>query len=627
MPPKPGAAKTAPPKTYNYPDTKYTRKNPTNCLRFAKYKLTHTDKNGNTTQTLVTIPERDKGYDILTDEVLSSGNLELLMKFQEDHRQELADPKHRPAREYINARIRAAKKIDKMKKKAREKVAVGKKPPQAKVQSSKDGWIGLPSLQYPGYQTSANGCWSCSLSLLLKSRGVDLPQEDIRAWRPDYPADMPKDRMLTDSQRTKMNSDVGRDITTSSDLVSQVLPNTAVNQMLVSGFPAGYLFSGKDSAVKLTAEQEEKVKEQYLAQAKEQLKKTIHEALTVHRSPVAITWDGHYVTVTGINPQTGMLLVEDSLESRGKLHGQMSLDDVIREGLTQHEYYGNQKEGGGLQLEWLSDLPTPEYNKKKRPTLDEKYKDEVKLDDKGNVIIQTRADGNVSNVGNTKDGQIESAGVGQAFLFDQSKLPQEIRGNVYGFGGMSFELYSTSRIYPKKMVQLGDPELTRSHLKSAQEYAIPQERLESVRGRSRDISDALDATGTGTYLGIISRRSNSPAFTAAREAIRALAEKEAPSPEDVMSAVESVKSYLSGKEKVRVNAFGRERWNLCMSFLSETMPPEEFKEYCDEVNEIRGAEPKDKNYVTPESFRAAEKTVGDAGNKTAVTRDEPEPGL
>ena len=38
-------------------------------------------------------------------------------------------------------------------------------------------------------QTSANGCWSVSMSLLLQSRGVDLPQEIIRSFRPNQSAD------------------------------------------------------------------------------------------------------------------------------------------------------------------------------------------------------------------------------------------------------------------------------------------------------------------------------------------------------------------------------------------------------------------------------------------------------
>jgi hypothetical protein len=69
--------------------------------------------------------------------------------------------------------------------------------------------------------------------------------------------------------------------------------------------------------------------------------------------------------------------------------------------------------------------------------------------------------------------------------------------------------------------------------------------------------------------------------------------------------------YLNGKETVRKRAFGRERWNDCMTFLSQVMPRDKFEEYCRKVNEKRGVSVGHKDHVSPESFYPAGTTIQD----------------
>ena len=78
---------------------------------------------------------------------------------------------------------------------------------------------------------------------------------------------------------------------------------------------------------------------------------------------------------------------------------------------------------------------------------------------------------------------------------------------------------------------------------------------------------------------------------------------------ELHNQTQTVLKYLDKKEKVRTRAFGRVRWNQCMSFLNKTMPKDEFKAYCDHVNEVRGVKDDSahKDYVTPESFDLAPK--------------------
>ncbi len=54
---------------------------------------------------------RDYNYDILTDDVLNSGNLEVLTNFRKAHENELRDPKNAAAKEYLDARIQTAKRF------------------------------------------------------------------------------------------------------------------------------------------------------------------------------------------------------------------------------------------------------------------------------------------------------------------------------------------------------------------------------------------------------------------------------------------------------------------------------------------------------------------------------------
>ena len=121
-------------------------------------------------------PKPGTGYDILTDDVLTSGNLKVLNDFRKTHRKELADPKNSPAKEYLDARIQTAKRFQARERKAKLDAAMKKTPPKLAV-DNKDGFIGFSELKYPDYQTSSNGCWSLAYSTLLKSRGADISQE------------------------------------------------------------------------------------------------------------------------------------------------------------------------------------------------------------------------------------------------------------------------------------------------------------------------------------------------------------------------------------------------------------------------------------------------------------------
>lgn len=97
---------------------------------------------------------------------------------------------------------------------------------------------------------------------------------------------------------------------------------------------------------------------------------------------------------------------------------------------------------------------------------------------------------------------------------------------------------------------------------------------------------------------------NSTAYENALAAINNAKNKANITPDEIYHSVQTVLKYLDKKEKVRTRPFGRVRWEQCMTFLKSTMPPEEFKAYCDKVNTKRGVSdhPEHPDYVSPESF-------------------------
>ena len=222
------------PKQPNDPMNYYDQ-NPTNSMAFETVEETEVDSVGQTVKVTHRVPARGSGYDILTDDVLASGNLELLTQFRKNNEKALDKEENARAKKYLEERIRVAEKLAALEKQAKENAALGKETPKP-VLDEKDGFQGFSNLTYSGPQTSFNGCWSCAYSLLLKSRGVDLTQEEVRAWRPDYPPNTPPEEKANYARLEVMNTDAANAILPNSDLAAQLLPNTAVDQLHINGF-------------------------------------------------------------------------------------------------------------------------------------------------------------------------------------------------------------------------------------------------------------------------------------------------------------------------------------------------------------------------------------------------------
>lgn len=441
------------PKQPNDPMNYYDQ-NPTNSMAFETVEETEVGSDGQTVKVTRRVPERGSGYDILTDDVLASGNLELLTQFRNNNTDALGKAENARAKKYLEERIRVAEKLAALEKQAKENAALGKETPKP-VLDEKDGFQGFSNLTYSGPQTSFNGCWSCAYSLLLKSRGVDLTQEEVRAWRPDYPPNTPPEEKANYARLEVMNTDAANAILPNSDLAAQLLPNTAVDQLHINGF-------NEDLVSNMSFDEQSVFRAAYREQSKKLLQDTITEALTVHRSPVAIVWDGHYVTITGIKPD-GTVRLQDSLESHPR-EAEMTMDQLVDQGMFAHDNHGVYRtQGGGMDLVWLTDLPVPEYGSEQPPVLNNVNEKFAVMDTNGDVRVNVpTAEKWYSAEGSKPQGQVGVTGIVKHLALDQSGLKNKVKSvgpedNIV--------LGQRSSYYPKKMTRLGDPELAAARLK------------------------------------------------------------------------------------------------------------------------------------------------------------------
>ena len=420
------------------------------------------------------------GYEILTDDVINSGNLELLYKFRDEHQEALNDKKYQNAKNYLDARIQTAEKLQAYENKAKLSAAQGKVPPMPEV-SAGDGYIGFPDLKYPDYQTSANGCWSIAYSTLLKTRGVDLSQEEIRQWRPDYKENTAPNQKADVDRKYVMNADEANSISRNADLLGKVLPNTAVSTLTIYPYSTfGITINDEpiggdpdrfanDPAYRKQVEDRQRIfQEEYLAQVKAQIKDQIVKSIMDHKSPVALSVDGHYVTVTAINPENDTYIYE---ESRGAEIGAErtkigSFDELIKSGMLDHQRGGQIVPGNGIELTWLKDLSVSKYGIDQSTLDTDSF---VTADRNGNVTIQLpQGLDTVSAAGNPSHGQVSSKVLEQAVGMDQTKLLQSLNGaQIKGIGPNGSILLATlGDSYPDRVMRQGDPQLAKEALGS-----------------------------------------------------------------------------------------------------------------------------------------------------------------
>ena len=161
-------------------------------------------------------------------------------------------------------------------------------------------------------QTTGNGCWSVSLCSQLEYRGIDLAQEEIRAYRPNaFEGDSPLNQYYQNSTQS---------ISEFAGLVGKMLPNSCLFQVAFTPLDAP-------------------------ADTKARMQHMIFQALTKENSPVSVCAGGHYITVVGMDKDH--IYFKNPLCPKGKdpeTITKWSFDQLLL------------KSRGFVELNWISDL-------------------------------------------------------------------------------------------------------------------------------------------------------------------------------------------------------------------------------------------------------------------------------
>ena len=193
-------------------------------------------------------------------------------------------------------------------------------PPEAVT--SPDGTTSLTNVFLPLPQTSEHGCWSVSLQLLLRSRGVNLSQEAIRAYVPDFGETflMNTEKSFYDDKagayfdmiRSTFIKPESTNPYTRAELVKELCPNTATRRFCVS-LNAGILDHPDEfRAMKATLAQK------------------ITDILQRAKSPICVNVGGHYVTIYGIRGETLFTKNSDAADlEHANDDSTYTLDDLI----------------------------------------------------------------------------------------------------------------------------------------------------------------------------------------------------------------------------------------------------------------------------------------------------------
>lgn len=414
-------------------------------------KLIRFEKNNNTY-----LPQLRPGG--LNEEILNTGNLTVLRSFLENNRNTLTNDEL----EYLRIRISAQEAFEQQKKKSAEALMTDNDNKLPDI-DNKNGFVGFSGFSYPGKQSSLNGCWSCALSLMLATRGVQLTQEQIRGWRPEYQPNNGISPANKDSTY-KRNGDTSVAIEDNADMITQLLPNTALETLTIPPFMEGTISLSDPNRpgvdIRPDRDRLALIKNLYMAQVRRALKDNLAYAINTEHSPVALLVDGHYVTVTGISPD-GRLRVQDSnAEPTEQI---TTIDKILNDGMERHQKLTHQNqlvtiEPNGIALAYLKKIPVKK-NQADPTKIDAdtgKDKNIVSFDGEGNVKVDMTGTQDVVQVGTKAQGVLTSKGISKSIKLDDTPIRQQLGGLIVGnFGAPGAVIMHNDTFYPSKLVKPG----------------------------------------------------------------------------------------------------------------------------------------------------------------------------
>lgn len=215
-------------------------------------------------------------YDNLTKEQKAKINSNEIPELIDTYYAEAGDPK---LQDFINKRVERLMNMEKAFAEASKKALEGdQKPYYGTLEKDEAAHnICIPGMRYkhPGLQSTTQGCWSVALSTLLKQRGIDVSQNDLRQFKPADNPDL-------------ANKDSGQALSTYAPLIHKLLPNTMV------------CTAQQEVAVDVNEKDPKKLRKAR-SDAKDTLNKLIQCGLEMSQSPIGLWINGHYRVVYGVD--------------------------------------------------------------------------------------------------------------------------------------------------------------------------------------------------------------------------------------------------------------------------------------------------------------------------------------
>lgn len=299
--------------------------------------------------------------EIINPDITNSGNIDEIMEYLRANSSQLSDYACRA----LIFRVRSLKKFEEI-----ERENHNKKYPAAKVLVNERGDVLLEGVQLDQKQGTGNGCWSCSYSLMLQSRGVNIPQEIIRA----YHNDTRKNEKASEAEA--VNFDVPLNPAEKTDILMKLVPNTAMKETYIKITDKDVAFFEADlvdpverlkfGCNKMTHDVKKEV-----AQA---MKTHIRKCIAEEHSPVGLLISGHFVTVVGMTIDDNILIYNSSEENP-------TLQTKTVESFLDFEYLGD---NGNISMVSLVDIDV-NSNNLKQTKLDGEMK-YFSVDENGNVL-------------------------------------------------------------------------------------------------------------------------------------------------------------------------------------------------------------------------------------------------
>ena len=199
------------------------------------------------------------------------------------------------------------------------------------------------TVELPKAQTSANGCWSCGLQMMLLSHGINVEQEEIRAFRSDFSEKEIQDPDFKNRITDNYYLDDQKGITEMADVALALAPDKMIRTFEIQLPVRAENYLENDERIDYNA---------YLDEAVKAASEKIRQILNEDKCTISFTNGNHYYAITSINGETIECL--DSITGgKETLNLREVIDDL---------YMGKYTEGkpADFQLVWMANIELQE---------------------------------------------------------------------------------------------------------------------------------------------------------------------------------------------------------------------------------------------------------------------------